>query len=164
MKKFKENFKKYIGYEIAIEYKACLYFYCILVFYVSYLLCQGVYTARILHMCEMILATYLMGYAQIYLLGNFDEAEKLTAKDTVSMVLCSVAYTVTSYLCGWFEKNIWVNLLFLAFMLFAYFCVYLLNRIKRAVDTENLNQWLAEYKRSSITEKLHKEDEIHLQQ
>ena len=45
-----KGFKKYLSEEIAIEYKACLYFFAILFFYCVYLIYNGIYSAKILHM------------------------------------------------------------------------------------------------------------------
>lgn len=147
MSKFIKGFKKYLGIEITIEYKACLYFYGILTFYCIYLICQKTYFASILHMCEMILAAYFMGYLQIYVLHNFDEAEKLGKREIISITLCSILYAAFSFLLGWFDRKIEVTGLYFLFTLFMYWCVYLINKMKRAADTDKLNRMLAEFKK-----------------
>ncbi|MBO5057846.1 MAG: DUF3021 family protein [Lachnospiraceae bacterium] len=147
MSKFIKGFKKYLGIEITIEYKACLYFYGILTFYCIYLICQKTYFASILHMCEMILAAYFMGYLQIYVLHNFDEAEKLGKREIISITLCSILYAAFSFLLGWFDRKIEVTCLYFLFTLFMYWCVYLINKMKRAADTDKLNRMLAEFKK-----------------
>lgn len=147
MSNFKRGFLKYLGFEVMIEYKACLYFYGMLTFYCIYLLCQKTCFASILHMCEMILTAYFIGYLQIYVLHNFDEAEDLGKKEIFSIILCSILYTVISFLFGWFDRNIGVTGLYFLFTLFMYWCVYLINKVKRAADTEKLNRLLAEFKK-----------------
>lgn len=73
-------FKRFVSKEIMIEYKSCLYFACILFFYFMWLLCKGIYSASILFMFEMILAAYFVGYFQVYVFRNFDEAEQIEKK------------------------------------------------------------------------------------
>ena len=145
-----ENYKKYwnsyLSKEIAIEYKACLYFYSILVFYCLYLATKGVFQASVLYMCEMILSTYLMGYLQIYCLDNFDEAERFGGTGLLKTLLCSGIYTGASYVFGWFDKKLWITVVFFLFFVFAYWCVYLINKIKRDIDTKNLNEMLEQFK------------------
>lgn len=148
MKKDKlwEGLKNYFSWEIAIEYKACLYFFAILFFYCMFRITRESFSASMLHMAEMILTTYLMGYFQVYLLGNFDEAEKLGKKELLYLALCTILYTVSSWAFGWFERDWIATAIFAAFIAFAYWCVYFINKIKRAIDTENLNRQLTEYK------------------
>lgn len=146
IERYRENWDSYLSKEIAIEYKACLYFYSILVFYCIYLAGKGVFQASVFYLCEMIASTYLMGYLQIYCLNNFDEAEKFGGTEFLKTLLCSGIYTGASYLFGWFDKNILATVLFFLFFVFAYWCVYLINKIKRDIDTKNLNKMLVQYK------------------
>ena len=39
-------------------------------------------------------------------------------------------------------------MIFFGFIAFAYWCVYLINKIKRNIDTENLNDMLDQYKKA----------------
>ena len=55
-------------------------------------------------------------------------------------------YTGVSYLLGWFDRNILVTVLFFIFFVFAYWCAYLINKIKREIDTKNLNEMLVQFK------------------
>ncbi len=82
----KEKFMHYLGAEIWIEYKACLYSYCIMVFYCGFLLFQRIYQARILILSEMVIAAYFMGYVQVYLLKNFDESDRLGKHEILSIL------------------------------------------------------------------------------
>lgn len=144
-KKQGEGFRKYLETEVQVEYKACLYFFAILFFYCCYLLLQGVYAARILYMAEMIFCTYIIGYIQICLLGNFDEAEHFGGREFLSAAGCTAAYTLVSYLCGWFDKRPDATAWFAAFLLFGYACLFLVNKIKRGADTKRLNRLLVRY-------------------
>lgn len=145
--KYRKNWNSYLSKEISIEYKACLYFYSILVFYCIYLASKGVFLASVLYMCEMIACTYLMGYLQIYCLNNFDEAERFGVREFLKTLLCSGIYTVLSYLFAWFDKKLLVTALFFIYFVFAYWCVYLINKIKRNIDTKKLNEMLVQFKK-----------------
>ena len=132
--------ERYLTKEIGIEFKACLYFYAILFFYCVYWLCCKCTTASILHMGEMILLCYVMGYFQVFLLGNFDEADRWGAKEILAALLCSGIYMAVSFLCNWFSRNIWVSLGFAVYMMFLYVCVFLVYKSKRRIDDKKLNE------------------------
>lgn len=144
--RWKYLLKKYLSKELLIEYKACLYFCCVIFFYFFWLALQEIYLARVLYMCEMILTAYLIGYLQMYSFHNFDEAEHFGRKEIGQTVLCSSLYTAAAYLGSWFDKDTGATFLFFLFMLFTYFCVFIFHRLKRTVDTWNLNQMLTKYK------------------
>lgn len=149
--RLKKGFLRYLGDEIAIEYKACLYFFFILFFYCVYWVCHGLYSADMRHMAEIILTTYGMGYLQVYGLNNFDEAEEIGKKELVFLFLCAGIYTAASFGFGWFERNWTVTVIFFLYMLLGYWCVYLINKVKRKVDTERLNCMLTEFKKAAGT-------------
>ncbi len=147
--KIKKGFLRYLRDEIAIEYKACLYFFFILFFYCVCLVCNGIYSAGIWHMAEIILTAYCMVYLQVYGFHNFDEAEQLGKKEAAAMFLCTGLYTAASFGFQWFGRHMAVTVLFFCYMLFGYWCVYLINKIKRKIDTENLNRMLSEFKKEN---------------
>jgi hypothetical protein len=130
----------YLTKEISIEFKACLYFFAFLFFYCMYRIINGVYDASILHMSELIFACYIIGYIQVYLLWNFDEADFLGGKEILGIVLCTAVYTFLSWLFNWFDKSILVSLFFAAYILLVYFCVYLIYKCKRIIDDKKLNE------------------------
>lgn len=130
----------YLTKEISIEFKACLYFFAFLFYYCMYRVIGGVYDASILHMTELILACYIIGYIQVYLLWNFDEADKLGGKEILGIALCTAVYTAISWLFNWFDKNIIATVLFAAYILLVYFCVYLVYKYKRIIDDKKLNE------------------------
>lgn len=141
-----KRFKKYLSLEIGIDFKACVYFCVILFFYSLYQLWKGSFQANIIDMAEMIIMTYVMGYFQVYLLGGFDEEDKLGMKEIVKCIGCSFIYVIVSYVCNWFEKNIVASVVFFLYMLFGYLCVFLSYKIKRDIDTKQLNKDLEEFK------------------
>lgn len=130
----------YLTKEIGIEFKACLYFFAFLFFYCVFRIIGGVYEASILHMTELIFTCYIIGYIQVYVLWNFDEADSLSAKEILGMVLCTIVYVVLSWLFNWFDKNILATALFAAYILVTYFCVYLVYKCKRSIDDKKLNE------------------------
>lgn len=130
----------YLTKEIGIEFKACLYFFALLFFYCMYRVLGGIYDASILHMTELILTCYIIGYIQVYLLWNFDETDNLGLKEAFGMVFCTAIYSLLSYLFNWFDKKIWVTAIFAAYILITYFCVYLIYKYKRIIDDKRLNE------------------------
>ena len=98
-------------------------------------------------MAEMIFGAYVMGYIQVFLLGNFDEGESFGIREGLSSLLCSALYTVTSFILNWYDRNIMATAAFFFYMLFCYVCMFLVYKIKRDIDTELLNQELEEFKK-----------------
>ena len=139
--------KKYLSSEIGIEFKAGLYFFTILFFYCLYRIGQGSFQADIIIMAEMIFVAYVMGYIQVFLLGNFDEGESFGIREGLSSLLCSALYTATSFVLNWYDRSIMATMAFLLYMLFCYICMFLVYKIKRDIDTELLNQELEEFKK-----------------
>jgi hypothetical protein len=132
--------ERYLTMEIGIEFKACLYFFCILFFYSMYKIIGGSFEASIIHMAEMIFLTYAMGYVQVFLLSNFDEGEQIKGKEILYIILCSAVYTGASVLCGWFDRGVLVSICFTLYMMFAYICAFLVYKIKRNIDAKLLNE------------------------
>ncbi len=130
----------YLTKEIGIEFKSCLYFFSILFFYCVYRMIGGSFVADILHMTEMILTCYVIGYLQVYVFWNFDEAEALGLKECAGMLICTLIYIVTSYLFSWFKKNILATVLFAAYILLVYVCVFFIYKSKRRIDDKRLNE------------------------
>ncbi len=132
--------ERYLTQEIGIEFKACLYFFAILFFYCMYRLTQGIFDAGMLHMAEMILAAYIIGYLQVYVFWNFDEADTLGGREWLGMGVCTVIYSLLSYFLKWFDKNIWVTVGFAAYVVVMYICVFFIYKSKRRIDDKKLNE------------------------
>lgn len=143
-------FEKILSREIAIDFKACLYFFCIAFFYCIYRIATGSAVADILHLAEIIAATYVMGYFQMYLLGNFDEADKLGKREWGAMLLCSAIYGLLSRIWGWFDGQWLVIGGFTVFVFICYICMFLTYKVKRNIDTKVLNDDLQAFKRGTI--------------
>ena len=139
-KKLLQIWERYISKEIGIEFKACLYFFCILFFYCVYRVSIGSFEASIIHMTEMILFAYGMGYVQVYLLSNFDEAEQFRSKELCYVILCSSAYTAIAYYGRWLERSIMASVAFFLYMMLVYVCAFLVYKTKRRIDEEKLNR------------------------
>lgn len=143
--KWKQRLKWYLSTEIGIEYKSCLYFFAILFFESMYLLVQKIYAVSLLHMAEIILAAYGMGYFQVLVLDNFDEAETFGKREIFSTLLCTGLYTGISYLGGWFDRQPVATGIFALYCAVLYVSAYLANKVKRDIDTEQLNVMLQAY-------------------
>lgn len=146
MSKKKIMLQKYLTEEIRIDFKACLYFFCMVFFYSVYRILQGSWEASIIFMAEMIITNYVMGYVQVYLLDNFDEADKFKGKEILKTLMCSIAYTIVSWICGWFDRSIVATLIYLAYMVWCFICVYLSYKVKRTIDSKLLMDDLRKYK------------------
>lgn len=138
--------ERYLTEEIGIEFKACLYFFCILFFYSVYRVISGSVYAKIIHMSEMIILTYAMGYVQVRLLSNFDEGEEFKIKEIWYTLLCAGIYTIASFGFCWFSRNITVTIYFFLYMIFAYICAFLVYKLKRNIDAKLLNEDLKAFK------------------
>ena len=134
--------ERYLTNEIGIEFKACLYFFAILFFYCVYRIADGLYDASILHMTEMIFTCYIIGYIQVFLFGNFDEAEHLRTRECIGIAVCTTLYCLVSWFCGWFEKALPVTLMLAGYLLITYICVFFIYRSKRRIDDKKLNEEL----------------------
>ncbi|MCR5594617.1 MAG: DUF3021 family protein [Lachnospiraceae bacterium] len=134
--------ERYLTKEIGIEFKACLYFFAILFFYCVYRIINGSFDADIIHMTEMIFTCYIIGYIQVYLFDNFDEADRLGVKEYTGMAVCTILYCLVSYFGGWFGKKLMVTLIMAAYILITYFCVFLIYKSKRTIDDKKLNEEL----------------------
>ena len=143
-----KKFKKYLAKEIGIEFKACLYFFVILFFYAMYKVIGGSMEASIIHLTEMILATYIMGYIQLCFMRNFDEAERFGVYEAVASLICTLMYAILSYLFRWFDRRIGVTALFCGYMLLVYLCAFLVYKVKREADTKQLNEELEDFKKN----------------
>lgn len=140
-------FKKYLSFEIGIDFKTCIYSFIVLFFYSIYRIFQGSLLASIITMGEMIASAYMIGYIQVYLLKNFDEAEQLGIQECFAVFLCSTLYTVVSYILDWYDRNISATLLFFLYMIICYLSVFLAYKIKRDMETAALNRELEDFKR-----------------
>lgn len=138
-RKWMAIWEHYLTTEIAIEFKACLYFFAILFFYCMYRLLSGSTQASIFHMAEMIFLTYGIGYVQVYLLSNFDEGEKLGIKESFYVALCSLVYAGMSFFGGWFNRAVWISILFFFYMVFLYICAFFVYKTKRKIDDKIMN-------------------------
>ena len=103
---------------------------------------NGSFDASILHMTEMIFTCYFIGYGQVYLFANFDEADSLGLRAWIGIIVGTALYSLISYLGGWFDRILWVTLLFAAYLIITYICVYFIYKSKRTIDDKKLNEEL----------------------
>ncbi len=134
--------ERYLTNEIGIEFKACLYFFAVLFFYCVYRIINGIFDASILHMTEMIFTCYIIGYIQVFIFGNFDEADQLRVREYLGIVICTGLYCLVSFWGKWFNREVFVTLIFAGYILVTYICVFLIYRSKRRIDDKKLNEEL----------------------
>jgi len=145
MKRILEIFKRYLTRKIGVEIKCCLMFFIILCFYSGYKLLGGIMEANIIYMLEMVLLAYLLGWIQALIGSDFDEVDKLCAKDWMVVLAGSSIYTLASFCFGWFDKNLICTAVFAGYMVVAYLCIFLIYKIKRAIDARLLNDDLRQF-------------------
>lgn len=140
--------KRYLSTEISVDYKTGIYFFCVLFYYALYRIYCHSWQLPIIYLTEMLITTYLICYVQVCLLGNFDEAEHIGMRELLNISICCCLHTAASILFGWFDNKHLVSaaLIFFVYMLIVYGCISLANRIKRTIDTRNLNQELNAFK------------------
>ena len=148
------KFEKILAKELGIEFKAAIYFYTIIFYYFVYQLLQGSSQVDILVLIEMMATTYIMGYIQVFLLGNFDEAEHVNLSVVVKVVCGAFIYTCVSFFGKWFDRNLVITGVYFVFMLFCYVCAYWAYSVKRVVSTREMNEELNTFKQQKIKEEV----------
>lgn len=141
-----KKLERFFAAEIGVEFKAALYFYSVLFFYIAYRFIYGSTQGDLTHILAMIAVTYLMAFAQVFLLGNYDEAERITWSVAIKAVLCSLVYTVASWLLAWFDRRPIITALFFLFVMVCHGCSWWLYSFRRKVSTKELNRELEAFK------------------
>lgn len=141
-----DYFKTYLVHEIDIDFKACVYFFCVVFFYCVVQLCYGRTSVRILTLAEILIANYVICYVQTYVFHDFDESDRLGKEEALGAGVCTLLYTGVSLLLGWFDRNPLLTVFFAVFVVLCYLCVILCYIVKRKLDTRQLNQMLTAYK------------------
>lgn len=70
----------------------------------------------------------------------------MSKKELIGIIICTIIYTVVSYIGNWFDKNPYVTFGFAAYIVFIYFCVYLVYKCRRRIDDKILNSDLKVFK------------------
>lgn len=143
--KVREFVERYLTRKIGVEIKCCVMFFMILCFYSGYRLLGGTQDANIIHMLEMVLLAYLLGWIQALIGSDFDEVDKLCIKDWAVVLAGTAIYTLASFIFGWFEANLLIAALFAVYMIIAYLGIFLIYKIKRAIDAKLLNDDLRQF-------------------
>ncbi len=140
------KFEKFLADELGIEFKAAMYFYTMFFFYFVYQLSRGNWQADLWVLMQMMATTYIMGYIQVFLLGNFDEAERVTWQVVMKVICGALVYTCISYIGKWFDRNLTVTLIYFVFMIGCYGCAYWVYSFRRSVSTKKMNEELNMFK------------------
>lgn len=135
----------YLKRKIGVEIKCCLMFFLILCFYCIYRWIANFTQAGIVHMLEMVLLAYVIGWIQNLLHYDFDEVDDLKIRVWISVAISSFVYAVVGHFADWFDGNIGVCIGFGFYMVCAYLCSYLIYKTKRTIDTKHLNEDLQKF-------------------
>lgn len=137
--------EKYLTRKIGVEIKCCLMFFLMLCFYCVFRLAVGSQQAQIMHMLPMVLLAYVIGWIQSLLHIDFDEVDRLAAKEWLFILTVAAVYTAFAYVLAWFDRNILVTAGFGVFMIIAYLCIFWIYKIKRVIDAKLLNNDLKNF-------------------
>ena len=140
--------KKALSNEIAIDFRACVYFFCVVLFYCAVRVSKGIFYVKILTLAEIVLVNYLICYVQTYLFKDFDESDRIGSNEIAGILMCTFLYVASSLLFGWFDGSEWLTALFALYIIFTYVCVILCYIVKRKLDTMQLNKLLDNYKQN----------------
>lgn len=142
----KNKWEKFLSQEISIEYKGGIYSLCHLFYCACYLIWQQTFSISLLQIAQITLFSYIICNLQVYVFKNFDEWDKLTAIWWLYASVCTLIYLVVAWLFNWFDGYLLIWLGFGMWQLFCYVCIYLVNKIKRQIDSKHLNNLLKTYK------------------
>ena len=145
--KFRTLVEEYLTRKIGVEIKCCLMFFMLLCFYAGYRLIGGFQEASILYMIEMVILAYILGWIQMLVGSDFDEVDTLNVKDWSVVVSGSAAYSLASFVFGWFERDLAISFVFAVYMVIAYLGIFLIHQIKRAIDAKLLNNDLQKFQK-----------------
>ena len=146
--RFIRALKKALSNEIAIDFRACVYFFCVVFFYCVVMVCKGVFHVRIFTLGEILMTNYVICYVQTYLFKDFDESDRFGSNEIAGILMCTFLYAASSLLFGWFDGSEWVTALFALYIIFTYVCVILCYIVKRRLDTRQLNKLLDNFKQN----------------
>ena len=146
-KKIRYFLECYLTRKIGVEIKCCLMFFLILCFYCTYRWIVNFTQAGIIHMLEMVLLAYLIGWIQNLLHYDFDEVDALNIRVWMSVIISSLVYAVVGHFAGWFDGSIGVCIGYGGYMVCAYLCAYLIYKMKRTIDAKHLNEDLHQFQK-----------------
>lgn len=132
--------KRWLTLKIGVEIRCCLSFFLMLFYYCVYRLMSAVTQASILHMAQMMLMAYAVGWVQALTHTDYDQIDGLGAREWGVMAFASIAYGAAGWGFGWFGGNAAAAWLFPAYMAGCALSTYLICRIKRAIDGKGLNE------------------------
>ena len=132
--------------EIAIDFKACVYFFCVVFFYGVVQICRGKTNVSLLTLAEIVITNYIICYIQTYLFNNFDESDHFGSVEVAGILTCTFLYVAASLMMNWFDGSELVTALFAGFIILTYVCIILCFIVKRKLDTRQLNKLLNDYK------------------
>ncbi|CQR25309.1 hypothetical protein BN1356_01651 [Streptococcus varani] len=147
----KTKWEIFLSQEIATEYKTTVYSLCIFFFYGGYQLIQGRTWADIFILIQMVLFAYVISQIQVLVFQNVDEADHLGGREWLGLFLCSGLYGLFGQVFNWFDRR-WDMMIFLViYMVITHLTIFFTNKIKRHIDSKQLNQQLEQLKKRKET-------------
>lgn len=143
----KTKWEHVLSKEISIKYKAGIYSLCHLFYIAIFLMNQQIFQISLAQLAQIVLLAWFINHIEIYIFDNFDEADRISLKWWLSVLICSILYMIAAYVMKWFQGDSQVLLGFGAYQIFCYWGVYINNKIKRHIDSKQLNQQLNQFKK-----------------
>lgn len=141
--------ERWLTIKIGVEIRCCLSFFLMLFYYCVYRLLGGVAEAGILHLTEMVLLAYLVGWVQALLKADFDQIDRIGWKEAAVLTGGAAAYGLAAWLFGWFDGKTGVVLLFFVYMVCCGLATFWMCQLKRAIDAKLLNDELQAFQHRS---------------
>ena len=138
--------ERWLTIKIGVEVRCCLSFFLMLFYYCVFRLLSASTQADIWHITQMILIAYLFGWVQALLHADYDEMDRLGAKQWLVLAASGAVYGVTAQIGGWFGENRVAALLFPLYMILCGLSTVLIYYIKRTIDARLLNSDLEQFK------------------
>lgn len=148
-KKLLSLLERWLTLKIGVEIRCCLTFFLMLFFCCVYRLLTGTLEVCILHMAEMMLLAYLIGWVQALLGTDMTETDQLRPKEWAVLTLCAAASALACHLFGWLDGNALAAALYLLYMIGCELSTFLICKIKRAIDAKLLNAALHDFQQRS---------------
>lgn len=147
-----KNFIKWCNWELKNEFVACGYFTVMLIMYCIIKLILGFKNVDILIMFEMFSTNYVLTLLQKLILDTDKEYSERSfiLRGSVISVISVIATIIAGELGGWFDgMPLWAGISIYSMLILSYLTVWILLKIGKKYDTQQLNEQLANFKKNN---------------
>ncbi len=101
----KTKWEHVLSKEISIKYKAGIYSLCHLFYIAIFLMNQQIFQISLAQLAQIVLLAWFINHIEIYIFDNFDEADRISLKWWLSVLICSILYMIAAYVMKWFQGD-----------------------------------------------------------